>query len=57
MRRIVPVAVLLLVAATASYGLVRAYSVEPTSALLSGKAWGDPQYGGVGEVLTCCWDS
>jgi len=56
MRRTAQVAVLLLVAVTASHGLVRAYSVEPVSALLSGKVWGDPQYGGVSEVLTCCWD-
>ena len=50
MRRTAQVAVLLLVAATVSHGLVRAYGVEPVSAQLSG--WTDT----LSQTVTCCWD-
>jgi len=50
MRRTAQVAVLLLVAATASHGLVRAYSVEPVSAQLSG--WTDT----LSQTLTINFD-
>ncbi|UCG43755.1 MAG: hypothetical protein JSU73_03835 [candidate division WOR-3 bacterium] len=39
-----------------AYSLMQAYSVEPVMAAWSGKVWGDPQYGGVGEVLTVNFD-
>jgi hypothetical protein len=41
---------------TAASALVTAYHVEPRTAAMSGKASGDPQYGGVSQVLTINFD-
>jgi hypothetical protein len=47
---------LLVVFVTAASALVTAYHIEPKTAAMSGKASGDPQYGGVSVVIRCCWD-
>ena len=37
--------------------LVTAYHIDPRTAAMSGKVSGNPDYGGVSEVLTCNYDS
>jgi hypothetical protein len=36
--------------------LVTAYHIDPKTAAMSGKASGNPEYGGVSQILICCWN-
>jgi hypothetical protein len=37
--------------------LVTAYHIDPQTAAMSGKVSGNPELGGVSEVITVCFDS
>ena len=51
------VCLLLVGALTSASALVSSYHVEPKTAAMSGKVPGNPEYGGVSEVITCNFDS
>ena len=51
------VCLLLLGVVTGASALVSAYHVDPQTAAMSGKVSGNPELGGVSEVITVCFDS
>lgn len=54
MRRLL---LLLFMFVSTAFPWLKSYDAPPTLAAYSGKVDGDPQYGGVGQTMTCCWDS
>jgi len=50
------VCLLLLGVVTGVSALVNAYHIDPQTAAMSGKVSGNPEYGGVSEVLTINFD-
>jgi len=56
MSRVSAFVIAVLCAVGAAIGLTRPYAIEPIKAAWSGKVIGDPEIGGVGQTVTCCWD-